>query len=93
MPLDPPFILKLTLSTSQIPRRDLIFIPILCPLQKNYTSDWDEDKTMFFPYTDSPELQRVAKAQEALSDVRETVPQSFLQAQIISDLAGCTKRL
>lgn len=31
--------------------------------------DWDDDKTMFFPYTDSPELQRVAKAQEALSDV------------------------
>lgn len=44
-------------------------MPALCPLQKNYTSDWEDEKTMFFPYTDSPELQRVAKAQEALSDV------------------------
>lgn len=55
---------------------DLIVIPIyynLYPIQKNYTLDWEEDKTMFFPYTDSPELQRVAKAQEALSDVSETV--------------------
>lgn len=44
-------------------------MPTLYRFQKNYTMDWDDDKTMFFPYTDSPELQRVAKAQEALSDV------------------------
>lgn len=47
----------------------LTFMPTLYRFQKNYTMDWDDDKTMFFPYTDSPELQRVAKAQEALSDV------------------------
>lgn len=47
----------------------LIFIPTSYHFQKNYTLDWDSEKTMFFPYTDSPELQRVAKAQEALSDV------------------------
>lgn len=47
----------------------LIFIPALCPGQKNYTLDWEDEKTMFFPYADSPELQRVAKAQAALSDV------------------------
>lgn len=38
--------------------------------QKLYTEDWDEEKTAFFPYSDSPELRRVAKAQEVLSDVR-----------------------
>lgn len=51
----------------------LLFIPTLYPLQKNYTLDWEDEKTMFFPYTDSPELQRVAKAQEALSDVSQIV--------------------
>lgn len=38
-------------------------------LQKLYTEDWNEEKTMFYPYSDSPELRRVAKAQEVLSDV------------------------
>lgn len=37
--------------------------------QKLYTEAWDEDKTMYYPYSDSPELRRVAKAQEVLSDV------------------------
>lgn len=50
-------------------RYELNIIPTLYPVQKNYTLDWEDEKTMFFPYTDSPELQRVAKAQEALSDV------------------------
>lgn len=38
-------------------------------VQKLYTESWDEEKTMFYPYSDSPELRRVAKAQEVLSDV------------------------
>lgn len=38
-------------------------------VQKLYTEAWDEDKTMYYPYSDSPELRRVAKAQEVLSDV------------------------
>ena len=38
-------------------------------VQKLYTELWDEEKTMFYPYSDSPELRRVAKAQEVLSDV------------------------
>lgn len=38
--------------------------------QKLYTEAWDEEKTMFYPYSDSPELRRVAKAQQVLSDVR-----------------------
>lgn len=38
-------------------------------VQKLYTEAWDEEKTMLYPYSDSPELRRVAKAQEALSDV------------------------
>lgn len=37
--------------------------------QKRYTEDWDLEKTMCYPYSDSPELRRVAKAQEVLSDV------------------------
>lgn len=37
--------------------------------QKRYTEDWNEEKTMYYPYSDSPELRRVAKAQEVLSDV------------------------
>lgn len=36
--------------------------------------DWEDEKTMFFPYSDSPELQRVANAQKALSDVSWIVP-------------------
>lgn len=39
-------------------------------VQKLYKEYWEEEKTMFFPYSDSPELRRVAKAQEVLSDVR-----------------------
>ncbi len=38
-------------------------------VQKLYTEAWDEEKTLFYPYSDSPELRRVAKAQEVLSDV------------------------
>lgn len=38
--------------------------------QKLYTEVWDEEKTMYYPYSDSPELRRVAKAQEVISDVR-----------------------
>lgn len=38
-------------------------------IQKLYTEAWDEEKTMYYPYSDSPELRRVAKAQEVLSDV------------------------
>lgn len=37
--------------------------------KKPYTEDWESDKTMFYPYDDSPELRRVAQAQKALSDV------------------------
>lgn len=43
------------------------------PHQKLYTEAWDEDKTMYYPYSDSPELRRVAKAQEVLSDVSKLV--------------------
>lgn len=39
-------------------------------VQKLYKESWEEEKTLFFPYSDSPELRRVAKAQEVLSDVR-----------------------
>lgn len=38
-------------------------------VQKLYAEAWEEEKTLFYPYSDSPELRRVAKAQEALSDV------------------------
>lgn len=38
-------------------------------LQKPYTEDWEADKTLYYPYDDSPELRRVAKAQKSLSDV------------------------
>lgn len=37
--------------------------------KKLYTEDWEGDKTLFYPYNDSPELRRVAQAQKALSDV------------------------
>ncbi len=43
------------------------------PHQKLYTEAWDEEKTMYYPYSDSPELRRVAKAQEVLSDVSKLV--------------------
>lgn len=39
------------------------------PYQKLYTEAWDDEKTMYYPYSDSPELRRVAKAQQVLSDV------------------------
>lgn len=42
---------------------------MMSSVQKLYTEVWDEEKTMFYPYSDSPELRRVAKAQEVLSDV------------------------
>ena len=48
-------------------------------MQKLYTEDWDLEKASFLPYSDSPELRRVAKAQEALSDVstgQSVVPMS-----------------
>lgn len=38
-------------------------------VQKLYTEAWDEEKILYYPYSDSPELRRVAKAQEVLSDV------------------------
>lgn len=41
----------------------------LYAFQKLYTEAWDEDKILYYPYSDSPELRRVAKAQEVLSDV------------------------
>ncbi|TRY59272.1 hypothetical protein DNTS_016356 [Danionella cerebrum] len=40
--------------------------------KKLYTELWDEEKTMYYPYSDSPELRRVAKAQKDLSDAKYT---------------------
>lgn len=53
---------------------------ILHPLQKLYKEAWEEEKTMFCPYSDSPELRRVAKAQEVLSDV-SSVPTRLFTAE------------
>ena len=53
--------------------------------QKLYTEAWDEDKTMFYPYSDSPELRRVAKAQEVLSDVSRPLIFAYAMQYFIQD--------
>ena len=42
-------------------------------MQKLYTEDWDLEKASFLPYSDSPELRRVAKAQEALYNLTKRI--------------------
>ncbi|KAJ6660796.1 hypothetical protein lerEdw1_017422, partial [Lerista edwardsae] len=74
LPPDAPELVQAVKNTALFSKTDLRVVFLSSQdyfffLKKQYTEDWEADKSLFYPYDDSPELRRVAQAQKSLSDI------------------------